>query len=177
MITSSQRLPVTTYLGHTDRALDFYLSESVYFGLGRSKKWDDEDNKEFVPPEPDMAATTLDQLACLKKVSQKQMVMPADSGDIEFDGQYWKILTTEEAKKQQSRWVYLTASLKYTEVNLTEYRQIGVFNRVAPKNGVVSDLLLPDDIADVGLLIALNNRYRVTRQTDTKDVFSLIIEF
>lgn len=177
MVASSQRLPVTTYLGHTDRALGFYESESVYFALGKTSKWDNEDIEGFIPPAPALDATTLDELACLKKTSQKLMVIPSDFGEIEFDGQYWKIITKEEAIKLQSRWVYLTTTMRYNEVDLAEYRQVGIFNRVKPKNGVTSEVLYPDEVDDLGILIALNNRYRVTRQIDTRDIYSLIIEF
>lgn len=178
MVTSSQRLPVTTYLGHTDRALGFYESDSVYFALGKTSKWDGEDTDGFIPPSPAMDASTLEELVCLKKTSQKLLVYPSEnSGEIEFDGQYWRVITPEEAASLQSRWVYITTTLRYNEVDLTEYRQVGIFNRVKPVNGVVSDILTPDKIEDLGLLIALNNRYRVTRQNDTRDVYSLIIEF
>ena len=177
MMTSSQRLPVTTYLGHTDRALGFYESDSVYFALGKTSKWEDEDMTGFVPPAPELDATNLEELVCLKKASQKLLVSPSDYGEIEFDGQYWKIITPEEAIKLQSRWVYITTTLKYSEIDLVEYRQVGIFNRVVPKDEVTSQLLTPDDVDDLGMLIALNNRYRVTRQVDTRDVYSLIIEF
>lgn len=177
MITSMQRLPVTTYLGHTDRALGLYESESVYFALGKTSKWDGEDNSGFVPPEVPLNSQTLEELVCLKKVEQKHMVYPDESGEIEFDDQRWKILTTEEAVRLQSRWVYITTKLRYKEVELKEYRQVGIFNRTQLKSGVTDTLVLPNQIENLGLLIALNNRYRVTRQIDTKDTFSLIIEF
>jgi hypothetical protein len=177
MVTSSQRLPITTYLGHTDRALDFYESESIYFALGKTSKWDGEDEENFAPPSPEFDATEVEELVCLKKTSQKLLVYPAEAGEIEFDGQYWKIITPEEAKRLQSRWVYITTTLRYNEVQLTEYRQVGIYNKVQPKDGVVDDLLSPSQVKDFGLLIALNNRYRVTRQIDTRDIYSLVIEF
>lgn len=177
MITSSQRLPVTTYLGHTDRALGFYESDSIYFALGKTSKWDGEDLEGFIPPSPELNSVSLDELVCLKKTSQKLLVHPSDFGEIEFDGQYWKIITEEEAKNLQSRWVYVTTTIRYNEVDLAEYRQVGIFNRVVPKEGITDAVLTPENIEDLGLLIALNNRYRVTRQVDTRDTYSLIIEF
>lgn len=182
MVESGQRLPVTVYLGHTDRALGFFESDSVYFGLGRTTPWPpnetgSETDKGFIPPEPDLAATTLDELVCMKKVSQKLLVYPDDKGEIQFNGTRWKILTKEQAVELQSRWVYITTTLYYDEVDLTQYRQVGIFNRVQPKSGVTGTVLTPDKIQSVGLLIGLNNRGVTTRQTDTRDTYSLVIEF
>lgn len=178
MIESKQRLPITTYLGHVDRALGFYESDSVYFALGKTSKWDDTENDaSFIPPEPELTATSLEELACLKKVTQKLLVYPEEGGEINFNGTSWKILTPEQAITLQSRWVYLTTTLYYDEVDLLQYRQVGIFNRVKPAEGVTNTLLLPGQVEDLGLLIALNNRGVVTRQTDTRDTYSLIIEF
>lgn len=178
MVSSSQRLPVTTYLGHTDRALSFVESDSVYFALGRTSPWSDSENdKGYVPPEVDLSAVTLDELICMKKVTQKLMVVPDKTGEIEYDGENWKVVSNEDAIKEQSRWVYLTTTLRYSELDCYQYRQVGIYNRVIPNDGVTKDILLPENISDIGLLIACNNRGVVTRQTDTRDVYSLIIEF
>lgn len=182
MVESGQRLPVTTYLGHTDRALGFYESDSVYFALGKTTPWPPnetgtETDKGFIPPEPDLEARTLEELVCMKKVSQKLMVYPDESGEIQFNGTRWRILTKEQAIELQSRWVYLTATLYYDEIELTQYRQVGIFNRVQAKDGVTGTVLTPDQIESVGLLIGLNNRGITTRQVDTRDTYSLVIEF
>ena len=178
MISSSQRLPVTTYLGHTDRALSFANSNSVYFALGKTSPWSqDENDKVYIPPEVDLNANNLEELVCMKKVTQKLMVIPDPTGEIEYDGQNWKVVSDSDAIRLRSRWVYLTTTIRYNELELSQYRQIGVYNRVVPNDGVTRDLLLPAHIKDTGLLIACNNRGVVTRQPDTRDVYSMIIEF
>ena len=177
MVINSQRLPITTYLGHTDRALSFYQSDSVYFALGKTTKWDGEDSDGFIPPAPDVEANGLEDVACYKKTTQKMLVMPSESGDITYAGQRWKVITPQEAIENRARWVYITTTMYYDEVAVTEYRQIGIYNRLQAKSGVTAQLLRPNQVEDPGLLIALNNRHRVTRQQDTRETYSVIIEF
>lgn len=178
MVSSSQRLPATTHLGHTDRALSFVESNSVYFALGRTSPWPGGENeKGFVPPEVNLDADNLDELVCMKRATQKLMVVPDKTGEIEYDGQNWKVVDNATAITRKSRWVYITTTIRYNELELSQYRQVGIYNRVVPNDGVTKDLLLPINIKDRGLLIACNNRGVVTRQTDTRDVYSMIIEF
>lgn len=178
MIQNSTRLPVTTYLGHTDRALSFIASDSIYFALGKYSPWDEkEDEKGYIPPAVDLEAEEVEELICMKRVRQKLMVVPDEAGEIEYDGGSWKVITNEEAIRLKSRWVYITMTMKYAEIDPTQYRQVALYNHVIPKEGITKELLLPEEIEDTGLLIALNNRGVITRQPDTRDIYSMIIEF
>lgn len=178
-----ERLPIIPYSGHCSRALNFYnLSDSVYFGLGKTTPWsEDETESSFIPPEPDMDATSLEELVGLKKATRVLLVMPDDGGEIEYRGSTWKPISISEAIRNNARWVLVETTIYYDEMPITDYRQIGIFSKVQKSDNVdehQSVLLVErDDIKELGVLEVLDNRHVVTRQSDTKDVYQMIIEF
>lgn len=179
-LVERQTLPITTNMGHVDRALAFYEENDVYFALGKTTPWSDtESNADFVPPTPDPTATGLEELICMKKVSQKVLVMPSEDGTIEYNKTRWKILNKEEAMENQARWVYIKSELYYDELDVVGYRQLGIYTRVERRSDVpnTKTLLLPEELKNKGLLIMLNNRHVVTRQPDTRDNYAMVIEF
>lgn len=185
-VIGRQRLPIVTYLGHCSRAISFFELKDVFFAIGRTTEWADDEttNPEFLPPEPDKAATGLDELIGMKQVSRKLLVAPDesaadDAGTIIWRDNRYKILTTEEAIEKQSRWVYIESEIYFDELPQVDYRQVGVYTRVVRNPGVSTSktVLLPSEIQNPGLLEVLDNRHVVTRLTDTKEVYSLIIEF
>ena len=180
-VIGRQRLPIVTYLGHCSRAISFFELKDVFFAIGRTTEWADDEttNPNFIPPEPDRSATGLDELIGMKLVSKKLLVAPDEEGTLIWRDNKYKILTTEEAIERQSRWVYIEAEIYFDELPEVDYRQVGVYTRVT-RNPSVSDsktILLPSEIQNPGLLEILDNRHVVTRLNDTKELYSLIIEF
>lgn len=180
-VEGRQRLPVVTYLGHTSRALSFYALDDIYLGIGKTSAWQDDEttNENFIPPEPNLDATELTELVGMKKLTRKQLVMPDENGTIQYRNTTWKVISEEEAVENQARWVYVECCIYFDELPLVDYRQIGIFSRVQKATGVdkTQTVLLPKDIKSMGLLEVMDNRHVVTRQVDTKDVYSMIIEF
>ena len=178
-----ERLPIIPYSGHCSRALNFYnMSETVYFGLGKVTQWSDNETEEsFIPPEPDINATTLEELVGLKKATRVILVMPDDNGEIEYRGSTWKSISVAEAIQNNARWVLVETTIYYDEMPITDYRQIGIFSRVQKADGIEDNqtvlLTSRGDIKELGILEVLDNRHVVTRQADTKDVYQMIIEF
>lgn len=78
-----------------------------------------------------------------------------------------------------ARWVYVEAHLRYDELPLTQYRQIGVFSRLVKNDGVPAGkvALLPNEVRDPGILEVIDNRKVVNRQIDQKEHLSIVIEF
>lgn len=172
-----ERLPIITNTAHCSRALALLEQGGLYFGLGRTSPWEGENEEDFIPPEPDLNAENLDELIGLKKVDRISMVIPDDSGEIEYSNIKFKTLSKEEALKKKARWVLVEATIYFEELPPVAYRQIGLFSRVTPRTGKEqATILLPDDIIDVGVLEVLNNRKAVTRQSDTKDTYLMVIE-
>ena len=173
------RLPVTTIVGHVSRAISFYELKNIYFALGRTSPWDGETEDDFSAPLPSVEATNLDELIGMKRVDVKSLVVPDDEGTIIYRDSIWRKVDPETAIAMGAHWVYIEASVYYDEMAAAAYRQIGVFSRVKPNDGIPEgkELLLPEEIKSVGILEILDQRKVVTRNEDSKDTFSMIIEF
>ena len=173
------RLPVTTIVGHVSRAISFFELSSVYFGLGKTSPWEGENQPDFSAPLPSVEAKNLEELIGMKKVDVKSLVVPDEEGTIVYRDQTWRRISAEEAINLGAHWVYIEASILYEELPAVAYRQIGVFSRVSLNEGVSlsKTILLPEDIANVGILEVLDQRKVVTRNEDSRDTFSMIIEF
>lgn len=173
-----ERLPIITNTAHCARALAFAESKDIFFAIGKQDPWgSNENDTDFIPPEPDVNATNLDGLIGMKRAERVSLVIPDESGEFEYQKIKFKTLTNEEAFKRKARWVLIETTIFYDELPPLPYRQIGVFSRVKPVAGKeLSNVLLPEDIEDVGILEVLNNRKAVTRQSDTKDTYFMVIE-
>lgn len=173
-----ERKPIITNAAHCARALAFVESGPIYFGLGKSSPWSENENdSDFIPPEPNPNAENLEELIGLKKAERVALVKPDENGEIEYAGMTFKTITKEEAFKEKARWVLLETVIAFDELPPLSYRQIGIFSHVKVKKGVgEKTALLAEDIEDVGILEVLNNRKVVTRQADTKDSYFMIIE-
>ena len=173
------RLPITTTAGHVSRAISFFELPNVYFALGRTSPWDGENEEDFSAPLPSVETTELDELIGMKRVDVKSLVYPDDEGTVIYRDQAWRKISAEEAIKLGAHWVYIEASILYDELPATAYRQIGVFSRVKLNEDMSSNpsILLPEDISNVGVLEILDQRKVVTRNEDSRDTFSMIIEF
>lgn len=173
------RLPVTTTVGHVSRAISFYELDSVYFGLGRTTPWANEDEDGFSAPLPSVDATELTELIGLKRVDVKALVTPDDEGTVVYRDQTWKKISPSDAVTLGAHWVYIEASIEYDDLPASAYRQIGVLSRVEVNDGVseTKSVLLPDEIKSQGILEIIDQRKVVTRNEDSRDTFSMIIEF
>ena len=178
------RLPITTTMGHVSRAILFQQLPYIYFGLGRSTPWEGEteaaeNNEDFSAPLPSVDAQTLDELIGMKRVDVKALVVPDEDGTVVYRDRTWRKISPAEAIQLKAHWVYIEASIYYDELPARAYRQIGVYSMVTLKEGVAenSSVLLPDDIENTGVLEVLDNRKVVTRNDDSRDTFSMIIEF
>lgn len=175
----SVRLPITTTVGHVSRAISFFELSNLYFGIGRTSPWEGEDEPNFSAPLPDVNATQIDELIGMKRVSVKSLVYPDPDGTIVYRNQTWRKVSPEDAIRLGAHWVYIEASIEYDELPAVEYRQIGVFSRVVvgPSVTALQPILLPEQIANQGILEILDQRKVVTRNEDSRDTFSMIIEF
>ena len=175
---ASERLPIITNAAHSARALSVVESGDLYFGIGRTTPWENEDEDGFIPPEPDIEAETLDELIGLKKADRVVMVYPDEEGEIEYANSRFRTVTNEEAFELKSRWVLCQTAIYFDEMPPSSYRQIGIFSRVKPLQEYTNSVvLLPNMIENVGILEVLNNRKVITRQSDTRESYFMIIEY
>lgn len=172
-----ERLPIIPNTAHCSRALALANSNNMFFAIGREEPWENEDVEGFIPPAPDIEATTLDGIIGMKKADRVTMVVPDENGDIEYASIKFRTISNEEAFELKSRWVLIEVRIYFEELPPTEYRQIGVFSNVRPTEGnELKQVLLPEEIENVGILEVLNNRKVVTRQSDTRDHYFMVIE-
>lgn len=176
------RLPITTTMGHVSRAISFYELPNIYFGLGKTSPWDgetSESEENFSAPLPSADATKLDELIGLKLVDVKSLVYPDEDGTVVYRDNTWRKVSPEEAIQVGAHWVYIEASIYYSDLPAVAYRQIGVFSRVTPIEGLSPNksILLPEEIESTGILEILDQRKVVTRNEDSRDIFSMIVEF
>ena len=178
------RLPVATTSGHVSRAILFYNMKNLYFSLGKTTPWEGEleaekEGKPFSAPAPSVETTEITELIGLKRIEYKSLVVPDDEGTLVYREKSWRKVSVEEAIQHKARWVYIEASIYYDEFKATAYRQIGVHSMVPLQDEVPENtsVLLPNQIKNQGILEILDQRKVVNRNEDSKDTFSMIIEF
>lgn len=168
-------MATTTISGHVSRALDFFERNDIYFGIGRPTPWPDEE----YPPPATIETTQLDEAIGYKKVETVYLVVPDEAGTISYRDSSWRVVPANEAIAEGARWVYIDCHLRYDELPLVDYRQIGVFSRLTLADGVPEGKfnLLPSEVGDNGILEIVDNRKRTPRQIDMKEKLSIVIEF
>lgn len=166
---------VNTIYAHVNRALGFFNQNNTYFAIGKTTPWADESK----PPEPDTNTAKLDGVIGFKKVEVAYMVVPDETGTIAYRDKTWKVVPPDKAMELKAKHVYLETYIRYDELPLGEYRQIGVYTGLKLADGVspAKFNLLPSEVASHGVLEALDNRKASPREEDQKEKISLVIEF
>lgn len=167
-------MAVLTTTGHVSRAIDFYNKQSLYFALGHSSPWEDENQPEAVAPD-----TKFIEPIGYKQVYEKYLVYPSASGAINYKNQSWRIVGYDEALALGAKWVYLSAVIEYEELPLITYRQIGIYSGLVKVSSVPEGKtnLLPSEVVNPGILEIIDNRKPTYRELDRREMISLIIEF
>ncbi len=175
-------MAVTTYRAHVNRALDFFAKTQVYFAIGKTTPWAPDDMN---PPNEDSDAIDIDEIIGYKKVEGVFMVRPINpgngetTGDFQYRDEEWKIIPVEDALEEGARWVYVDTTIRFDELPLGFYRQVGVYTGLTLASGVSASKynLLPAEVEDNGVLEVIDNRQPSNRQIDQKEKLSLILEF
>ena len=172
-------MAVTTLSGHVSRALDFYSKSNIFFSIGRTEAWEDEQK----PPTPVNTDTTED-VQGYKLVDSKFLVVPVlEDGkpyEISYRGTRWKIIPESDAVEFGARWVYIMSFINYDEfpVDLV-YRQIGVWTNLQRAEGIAAGKanLLPSEVESPGILEVIDNRKPTYRELDQREKLAVVIEF
>lgn len=123
-------MAITTTRAHVSRALDFFNKNSIYFAIGKKTPWDDDTD---TPPAPSVDASELQELIGFKKVESIHLVVPDDiNGTISYRQSKWTVVSPDEAIEKGAKWVYLETTLRYDELPLGHYRQVGLFTGLVP---------------------------------------------
>ncbi|MNW28265.1 hypothetical protein D3C74_50870 [compost metagenome] len=169
-------MATTTVHGHVARALEFFERNDIYFAIGHPDPWEGDDN---LPPAPTINATDIESVVGYKKVETIYLVVPDENGSIQYRDSRWRIVPADQAVTESARWVYIDCYLRYDELPLTDYRQLGVFSRLEKAEGIPTGkmALLPNEVAKKGILEVIDNRKKTSRQLDQKEQLSIVIEF
>lgn len=169
-------MAVSTIQAHVSRAIDFFNKKEIYFAIGRTTPWPDEDQ----PPAEDREATDVQEIIGFKKVEVKYLVVPDDvNGTIEYQNTKWRVVPLNQAYQEKARFVFLETTIRYDELPLGTYRQVGVYVDLVRADGVPSNKnnLLPEEVDDHGTLVIIDNRKFSNRQEDQKEILNVVIEF
>jgi len=132
-------MAITTNRAHVVRALDFFNKSETYFAIGKRTAWSEEDGSgasDTNPPAPDTMTTEIKETIGFKKVENIFMVVPDnDEGTISYRDSRWKVVPADQALAQNAKWVYIDTTIRYDELPLGFYRQIGVFTDLKKKKG------------------------------------------
>ena len=173
-------MAISTTRGHVSRAVAFFKEPEIFFGFGRQTAWskNDEEGAE-VPDAPSMAAIAVEEPIGFKSTDRVHLVVPSEDGSIVYKDSRWEIVSLSDAYTKNSRHVYIECTLRYDEIPLIDYRQIGILTELERAEGVEPGkaALIPSEVKNQGILQILDNRKPTIRQKDQKEQLSLIIEF
>ena len=172
-------MDIATYNSHVELAK--YLvskANSTYLVVGRTTPWSSETN----PPQPNEKTTSLQEIIGYKKTHRATLVRPAqspqddDKEKISYGNKDWVVVTTENAKDEGAKWVYLEADVVGNELPLGTYRQIGFVIDLVPNSGVSKPNLLPSEVKETGTLMYFENKQFQNRTETTTAKERCIIE-
>lgn len=169
-------MAITTLASHVNRAVSFYNNTSVYFCIGKSSTWVDDNN----PPAPDPLATSVLEIIGYRQADTVQLVIQDNvNGTITYQGQKWSVVTTANAQSSGAKWVYVSTTIADTDLPLGYYRQVGVYTGLTKANGVGAGVkaLTPAQVQTAGSLEVLDNRQPSNRLSNQRETISVIIEF
>lgn len=108
-----------------------------------------------------------------------QTVSGTAGGTIQYRLDQFRIVDEADIYDEGARLVHLLAEIKYDELPILPYAQIGIVTGLTLK-GTVSpgkENLTPDEVDDPGILEFIDHRQLTPRDLDTKEVLELVIEF
>jgi len=158
----------------TFEAIQLVKNESVWIGVGKEQPWDSSETVPLVAYDSTMLETI-----GYKRADQLTLVVPDEAGTIHQMNQTWRAVDVDEGKALNARWVYVQGWLNYDQFVLKTFRQTGVWAGLQPKDNVLPNqqVVYPEDVADPGYLLVLNNRSAITREANQKESIDFIIEF
>lgn len=135
--------------------------------------WGTGDGEWDTPPSEDVAAVALIHEVGRRKVFQVSHVAPADDGEIVVPtGRF----TLSDAPTGH---LYLSFRFDFEDAADEVIRELGVFVGSVPADGVPSGklYLLPDELADPGTLLLIENISPLYRNAASRQTFEFVISF
>lgn len=161
-------------------AINLKNQENLYFAIGRTTAWDDEEN----PDTPSTDTKEIDELIYIKKISIKQLVKLDDPYDVytvsvTVDNVDYNYVAEANAYTEEAHRVYLSSTISYDSIAPTDtsFRQIGILLDPLDSNGdnLTGVEYLAASVANQGQLLYYMNRTLITRDPAEQDKIEIII--
>lgn len=177
------------------RAIEFFNKNDVYFGIGKSSKWEesDYDSTEKVPSDPETSppitreTTDLKEVIGYRKVDYMYLVVPHDGstvpeGTIIIDfgkSVQWRVVSPDEAVAEGARYIYVDTTIQPSEFEEGTFRQVGVFSGLKRKPSVPvgRTVLKPDEVTSRGTMEIIDNRTPSPINEYSKETLKFVIKF
>lgn len=167
-------------------ALNLKGQSNLYFAIGKSTAWDDEEN----PDTPLTTQSEISELIYIKKISVKQLVKFAGAYPYVYDiygasvtvnGVDYTYVLDGNAYTEQAYMVYLSANIDYTDIAPTDtsFRQIGILLDPLDSEGeqLTGSGYLASSVDDQGQLLYVWNFQTVTRDDSQSEKIEIVVVF
>lgn len=182
-------MPIMPYVGMVDQALRFKALPPFWMCLAITSPWPDDANP---PNENDIVTnpqfinmTSITQPIAFKKVDEVDLCVPDASGAIVFQGTSYSPVAPGTEVTNLARWVNIRASINFEEKNSqgttiignVTYRQYVLCSGLTPTPEFQSETVLaPNQVADIGRIVLVNNISPITHSTAFRQVINFIRE-
>lgn len=163
----------------TWQALQLVRSKNIWIGIGRTSPWPGETIESVGIPDIDLSIIRMDDLVMMKKARVVKLVAPDNNGTITVNGLKYREIMESEAVEKRTHMVYTSALIQFEEAPEMEYRQIGLFVDpiLDPATPPGKLALQKSEIANPGILLAVNHRTRVPHDHQSEEEWKFISEF
>lgn len=132
-------MAIATVGAHVTRALDFFSKSNIYLALGKTTPWNETDT----PPEPEVDDAEIQEIIGFKKIETIYMVVEDNvNGTILYKDSKWRVVPPDQALAEKAVCVYIDTSIRYDELPLEGYRQVGVYSGLTPFPGTKEQILV-----------------------------------
>lgn len=175
---------VVTNTGHVDLAIQFfneYTLSQLWVGLGNpsSGSWQSP-YSDTNPPTPAPNAP-LDNPIGYKQIDNIYLIYPSSTGTITYQGSVWAISTVANAYVNQASYVYIAASINYTENGTftagTTYREIALFSDVVLNAGVTGPAVTASQVSSATGMLFLDYAEPTTIKTNEQEFMRYLLTF
>lgn len=198
---------ISPYIARTKKAIEFYeanvdktkqtgLMMCIAGGPGNETNW-----PNGVAPLPSLATTQLSYVKGFKRYNEMYFVVPDTNGALNIGGINWtKVDLIDPADpnvwmskylnvlNQQSRWIFINATLGSGEADTASYKQVGLYSNLKVIGDYNKDFFTPAEISKTGtdisnyiydgiLELYQNRESLVTRSSELMEYFAWVLEF
>lgn len=158
-------MATATITAYVDAALALLAkSNTTYVAIGKTSAWENEN----IPPMPEEKVKDIQEIVGYKKMGTVSLCKQLKDDEttnyptITYKGTKWALIPKEKAHEEGAFSLYLSVDIMGKDLPSGEYRQVGVYTDLVPKDSKKTSLL-PEDVKTKGKLQFYDNRQRFNR--------------